>query len=733
MAVDELIRLGLNNAAWAAALALVAAGGTMALRRRPAVAHTLWLLVLVKLVSPSLVSVDFPGSSALGRVTPPRVESTDWRAPGSELEASGPAAPSSAPLRQTKVAFSPPTVRHAAKTTVAQTVRAAPDAWTWRPLMVACWLTGACAWWAIVGLSSSRFRRLTQSAGAAAIELEDRVSHLAARLSLRHVPTIGMVPARVSPMLWTPLVGSPRIILPEKLWARLDTAQQDTVLVHELAHLKRRDHWVRRLEALVIGLYWWNPVAWWARREVERSEEECCDAWVAWALPAAVDAYAEALVTTAVFLSGLRQPLPVLASNAGRTLPLKRRLNMLVFDETSRSISGFAPRLLLGIGVLSLPFLPTLASARSAQESAQAQATPSPKGSETTKGTEPKNESPGLRVIQPALKVVGEYVDVVDASPLAAMKRIEIRSQAKGLVLRVHCKPAQRVKKGDILFEIDPATYRVQLQKAEAEVRRFQARLKRMSAERARVKEQRQQNIVGEAAVGRIDGEIDEAEASLQEAQANRDLAQLNLDSTRVKTPIDGVLTSVIGIQGDFAVSETTVLARMISQDLLDVTLYVDENVVSHLNRLRSEGKIKSEIPVVIGVRDEEGFPHRGSIDFVDVEVQPTGQVRLRALIPNPDGALPPGLKTRARILLGSPHTALVVPDDAVISENGRRFVLALNDQNILEKRFVSLGLIYDGLREIERGLKAEEWVLQSGTNYSWDGKKVQPKRVTWP
>ena len=94
-------------------------------------------------------------------------------------------------------------------------------------------------------------------------------------------------------MVWVPLAGPPHLVLPEELWGRLDAAQQDAVLAHELAHLKRRDHWVRRLEALACGLYWWDPVAWWAHREVERAEERCCDAWVLWALPAAAEAYAE--------------------------------------------------------------------------------------------------------------------------------------------------------------------------------------------------------------------------------------------------------------------------------------------------------------------------------------------------------------------------------------------------------------------------------------------------------
>jgi beta-lactamase regulating signal transducer with metallopeptidase domain len=459
--VDELIRLGLTNAAWAAALALAAAVGTRALRRRPAVAHVLWLLVLIKLVAPTLVRVEFPGISALGHDSPERVKARAARSFGRALETPTSDVLSSTSPRQTPVEHFPARVERAAETTLAQTVRTTSSWWPWRVVVVANWLAGACAWWVIVGMSSSRFRRLMRTARAASFDLEDRMRHLAVRLNLRRLPTIGIVPARVPPMLWAPLIGSPRLLLPEELWARFDIAQQDTVLVHELAHLKRRDHWVRRFEALVMGLYWWNPVAWWARRQLERTEEECCDAWVAWVLPAAVGAYAEALVTSAVFLSGLRQPLPIGASKAGRTLPLKRRLNMIVSDRPGRSISGFVPRLLLGIGVLSLPFLPAVAAARPAQIMAQVPQTPSPSGSETAKGTEPKDQGPGIRVIQPAIKVVGEYVDAAENGRLDPMNRIEIRARAKGLVVKAHCKPAQRVKKGDLLFEIDPATYKV--------------------------------------------------------------------------------------------------------------------------------------------------------------------------------------------------------------------------------------------------------------------------------
>src|SRR5262249_43606919 len=144
-----------------------------------------------------------------------------------------------------------------------------------------------------------------------------------------------MLPALVPPMVWVPLAGRSHLVLPEDLWTSLEPAQQDAVLAHELAHLRRRDHWVRRLEALVCGLYWWYPVAWWARREIERAEEECCDHWVLWALPAAAAAYAETLVATAVFLAGERRLLPIGASGVGRLHPLKGRLEMILSEPAN--------------------------------------------------------------------------------------------------------------------------------------------------------------------------------------------------------------------------------------------------------------------------------------------------------------------------------------------------------------------------------------------------------------
>jgi tetratricopeptide (TPR) repeat protein len=164
----------------------------------------------------------------------------------------------------------------------------------------------------------------------------------------------------VSPLLWA-LVGPPRLLLPEALWKTLTEQQRGTLLAHELAHLRRRDHWVRLLELVVLGLYWWHPVAWWARRELREAEEQCCDAWVLWALPDAAEVYARALLQTLAFLSQSRQSLPVGASGAGRVSLLKRRLTMILRGPTSRVLGWPGLVALLLVAAALLPLLPTWA------------------------------------------------------------------------------------------------------------------------------------------------------------------------------------------------------------------------------------------------------------------------------------------------------------------------------------------------------------------------------------
>jgi beta-lactamase regulating signal transducer with metallopeptidase domain len=370
--VDLLLHAGLSNALTATLLAVAVAAVTRVCRR-PALAHALWLLVLLKLVTPPLLPVSLPWSDPLAagpavaqRADPaalpvPRPDFFDLPPRLADPTAEQPAAVQLPEFGRGEAPPAPPPAEHAPA--------ALPLAWPgWKPVLLAVWLAGSALWWLVAGLRVARFRRLLRHATAAPAEVQAQVARLAGRLGLARCPGVWLVPARVSPLLWA-LGRAPRLLLPADLWQALTPQQRDTLLAHELAHLRRRDHWVRRLELVVLGLFWWHPVAWWARCELAEAEEACCDAWVLWALPEAAPAYAAALVETVAFLSRARRPVPVAASGAGRIKTLKRRLFMILQRPSPRALSGAGLFAVLGFGGLLLPLLPTWAEQQAADRS----------------------------------------------------------------------------------------------------------------------------------------------------------------------------------------------------------------------------------------------------------------------------------------------------------------------------------------------------------------------------
>ena len=206
----------------------------------------------------------------------------------------------------------------------------------WLPTAFGLWLIGTVAWYALALIRLRRFRRLLRHAVPAPESLRQRTQRLAEKLRLRRRPPVWLMPGRVAPMLWA-AGGSPCILFPSDLLGQTTTEQQNALLVHELAHLRRRDHWVRWLEFAASGLYWWNPVLWFARRELREVEEQCCDAWVTSTLPGAGKTYAVALLETLDFLSDAPRATPLLASGVGRVADLKRRLTMIMSGTTPRA------------------------------------------------------------------------------------------------------------------------------------------------------------------------------------------------------------------------------------------------------------------------------------------------------------------------------------------------------------------------------------------------------------
>jgi hypothetical protein len=230
----------------------------------------------------------------------------------------------------------------------------------WEPWALLIVLAGAGAWWSLATVRIVRFHCTLKECPTVPKEWQDQTDDLAEHLGLSCRPKVQLVPGQVPPMLWV-IGGRPRLLVPGQLWPTLQPDERTSLLLHELAHLRRHDHWVRWLELVVGGLYWWHPAVWWARRALREAEEQCCDAWVVWAMPRAARTYANALLAALEFVSGARTtPAAASATSGnGHVSCLKRRLRMIVRATTPKGLSWIGRFAVLGMAALVLPLAPS--------------------------------------------------------------------------------------------------------------------------------------------------------------------------------------------------------------------------------------------------------------------------------------------------------------------------------------------------------------------------------------
>jgi beta-lactamase regulating signal transducer with metallopeptidase domain len=344
--VASLFEIMLSNALAASCVAL-AMFGVFRGRCRPALAHALWILVLVKFLTPPLFRVPL---GQLGAEVAARLDAA--QAPALEIDEDAIAWDATVALDSTSAGTAPP-----AAASPTPPSRVAEVDW----MSTAAWVsaTGTAAILGLALVRARRLARLLRHARAAPAALRDEAEQLSRRLGLRRAPEILLVPGSVSPMLWAPF-ARPRILLPADLLAHLTEMETRSLLLHELAHVRRRDHWVRYLELLTCAAYWWNPVVWWACRALRTAEEECCDAWVVSVLHEKPRIYADALVKAVAFVS-TAHALPAGATGIGQVQNLNRRLTMIMKATTPRSLSGTTRFLLLALAVAVLPLVAAFA------------------------------------------------------------------------------------------------------------------------------------------------------------------------------------------------------------------------------------------------------------------------------------------------------------------------------------------------------------------------------------
>lgn len=354
------------------------------------------------------------------------------------------------------------------------------------------------------------------------------------------------------------------------------------------------------------------------------------------------------------------------------------------------------------------------------------------------KPTQTAPPPPAVTVNQPAQREVTEW----DEYPgrLDAVDMVEVRARVSGYLESVHFKDGAEVKKGDLLFVIDPRQYQADLDRAKADLTQAESHYELASNEQDRAERLlKTKTISAEEADARSDGKR-EAQAAIQSARAVLETAKLNMEYTHITAPIDGRIGRKLMTEGNLVngnQGQSTLLTTIVSMDPLYCYFDADEQSILKYQQLAREGKGDSlrdgKIEAELELANETGFPHHGVLDFVDNRVDPaTGTLRVRGVFPNPapDRVLQPGFFARIRVPGSGKYNALLVPDLAIGTDQGQKFVFVVNDKNMVEYRTVKLGPIVDGLRVVRDGVKSNDWVIVNGLMSVRPGAPVNPTRA---
>jgi multidrug efflux system membrane fusion protein len=352
-------------------------------------------------------------------------------------------------------------------------------------------------------------------------------------------------------------------------------------------------------------------------------------------------------------------------------------------------------------------------------------------GEPVAQGNASKGSPPPVSVAA----VVEKEIVETDEFPgrIEAVEQVEVRARITGYMQSVNFQPGTEVRKGDLLFLIDPRPFENEVARAEANVVNLRAQF-----EVARTNFERSEKLLAERITSRR--EYDDAaagmrslEAQLRANQASLETARLNLSFTRVTAPISGRVSKAeitVGnlIQGE--VPNSPLLTTVVSLNPIYASFEVDERAyLKYVGKARARA---AQLPVAVGLADEEGFPHAGKLGFIDNRVDAqSGTVRMRALLDNKDGRLAPGLFARVQIGdAARPRRAVLVTDRAIGTDQSKRFVLVVDAEGKAQYREVKIGRLADGLRVIEEGLKPGEAIVVNGLQRVRPGMPVTAQTV---
>jgi RND family efflux transporter MFP subunit len=314
---------------------------------------------------------------------------------------------------------------------------------------------------------------------------------------------------------------------------------------------------------------------------------------------------------------------------------------------------------------------------------------------------------------------------------LQAVDSVEVRPRVSGLVAAVRFSEGAMVRKGDLLFEIDPRPFQAEVDRLKAERDRARATVQRATSELARAERLRTENAISSEEHDRRAAFAQESAAQVSAVEAGLRAAELNLEFTQVTSPIGGRVSRAIVTEGNLVSSgpgEATLLTTVVSLDPIHAYFDADEQIyLKYTTGSRhNRGSIGRRIRMALA--SEEGYPREGQLDFLDNQLDGgTGTIRGRAVFRNTDGQLTPGLFVRLRLAGTGKYHGLLIPDRAVGTDLSKKFVYVVSPQHEIEYRPVTLGPIVNGLRVVRSGLKAGEPVVVNGLQRIRPGVPVEP------
>jgi RND family efflux transporter MFP subunit len=340
---------------------------------------------------------------------------------------------------------------------------------------------------------------------------------------------------------------------------------------------------------------------------------------------------------------------------------------------------------------------------------------------------------PKVTVATPIKRTVTHYLQATGNT--AAINTADLVARVSGFIESINYNDGEFVKKGTVLFTIEPETYKLKLDQAKAGEESAKATLTQAETDYKRNAALAKTNAVSKSVLDSAIASRDTARANLTQAKISTELAAMNYDYSSVTAPFDGVASArTVSIGTYVGGSGTpTVLATIVQSDPIYVNFTVSEQDVLRVRaEIRKRGLTNADlkkIPVEVGLQTEKGYPHVGHLDYASPTLDAsTGTLAARALLDNPHDIMLPGLFVRVRVPTGKQENALLVPDTALGTDQGGRYLLTVNKDNVVEQHKVEVGQHEGALRVIEKGLKSEDRVIVEGLLRAIPGQKVDPQ-----